>query len=237
MNFDLRQELAQIAGIGFVKAGELINAGIESIADLRRPSVFNRLSKETQLDVTYDVNRKLTWKFVDEFVTQLIKNTSSVMRHPFIGVGSYRRHRKECRDVDILTAEDMDRAAAELERICGVIGCKVLGKFVAGFQRSSYILEWKSTIFKVDLFHTHPSQFAAALLHYTGSKMFNIRCRLQAERKGYKLNDKGLWRHMILIPTKTEEDILKAIGVAYKSPEERDEQAKKIAVPIAPVFE
>ena len=68
---------------------------------------------------------------------------------------------------------------------------------------------------------------ASALLYFTGSGVFNKAMRLHAKKKGYLINEYGLYKvskeggHE-LIETETEEDIFKILDLKYKLPKERN---------------
>lgn len=65
--------------------------------------------------------------------------------------------------------------------------------------------------------------YGATLMHYTGSKDFNIWCRARAVVRGWKLNEFGLWDSTgKIIARQTEEAIFDAIGLDYIAPGERE---------------
>ncbi len=67
------------------------------------------------------------------------------------------------------------------------------------------------------------NSFGAALQYFTGDKRHNIALRSLAERKGYKLNEYGLWRGKKFVAGRTEEEIYKALGMATPPPEIRND--------------
>ena len=72
--------------------------------------------------------------------------------------------------------------------------------------------------------------FGAALQYFTGDKRHNITLRVLAEKKGYKLNEYGLWRGKKLIAGRTEEEIYKALGMSTPPPEIRNDSGEIQAV-------
>ena len=62
---------------------------------------------------------------------------------------------------------------------------------------------------------------AGTILYTTGSKMFNIRMRAIAKHQGYVLNQNGLFRDTVQIPTKKEQDIFKILKMEWIKPENR----------------
>ncbi len=66
-----------------------------------------------------------------------------------------------------------------------------------------------------------PKSFGAALQYFTGDKNHNIEIRKIAIKKGYKLNEYGLWRGRKNIAAETEEEIYEKLGLATPPPELR----------------
>lgn len=91
------------------------------------------------------------------------------------------------------------------------------------------IKEWLSksnTVkFWVNTFLTTSKEFIFALLYAIGSGQFNLRMRALAKKKGYLLNQRGLFKRtpngLEEVPIKKEEDIFNILGMHYRPPEER----------------
>ena len=133
-------------------------------------------------------------------------------------LGSYRRKQPIVHDIDLFTTGNLADADREFRN-----SADVLGKFADGDRRTAYIVRFEGKNIKVDIFRAPEDERAAAVLHWTGSVQWNIRCRAAAKRRGYKLNEKGLFtvRTGKRVNAPTEEDILKIIGVTWRPPEER----------------
>ena len=58
--------------------------------------------------------------------------------------------------------------------------------------------------------------------YFTGSKDHNIALREMAIKKGWKLNEYGLFRGKKQVAGRTEEEIYKALGLRYIEPEMRE---------------
>lgn len=72
-----------------------------------------------------------------------------------------------------------------------------------------------------DLRVLKPKSFGAALQYFTGDKYHNIAVREIAIKKGYKLNEYGLFKGKKFIAGKTEEEIYKKLGLKWMPPEIR----------------
>ena len=79
---------------------------------------------------------------------------------------------------------------------------------------------------KTDIFLSDPDEYMFALLYATGSGKFNLRMRALAKRKGYFLNQHGLFKKLsenVLerVNVKTEQEVFDVLGMTYKIPEKR----------------
>lgn len=131
--------------------------------------------------------------------------------------GSYRREKQDIRDIDILVqcnTKKWELLRQDLQK---------LG--VDFFATGEVILRGNFRGVQVDFYRADPDQWATFLLFLTGSGPFNIAMRVKAKRKGYKLNQYGLYHRDTgeKIPTPTEAAVFAAIDMPYAEPEERDE--------------
>lgn len=81
-----------------------------------------------------------------------------------------------------------------------------------------------------------PESFGAALQYFTGDKYHNVEIRKIAIKKGYKLNEYGLYKSNKMIAGSTEGSVYKALGMSWMPPEMRTnsgeiEIAQKHALP------
>lgn len=74
----------------------------------------------------------------------------------------------------------------------------------------------------VDLSVISPDSMGSALIAWTGNKQHNIAIRTLAEKKGWLLNDYGLWDGKKLLASKTEEEVYEKLGMAWIPPELRE---------------
>jgi DNA polymerase (family 10) len=81
---------------------------------------------------------------------------------------------------------------------------------------------------QVDLRVVEEKSYGAALQYFTGSKEHNVTLRGFAIKKGYKLNEYGLFdkNTEAYIAGKTEEEVYKKIGMQYIEPELRENRGE-----------
>ena len=73
-----------------------------------------------------------------------------------------------------------------------------------------------------DIWVMDPKTAGAALIGWTGDKQHNIALRTLAEKRGWMLNDYGLWHGKTLLASKTEEDVYNKLGMGWIPPEIRN---------------
>jgi DNA polymerase (family 10) len=135
-------------------------------------------------------------------------------------VGSLRRGCESCGDIDILAsgadASLMDRFVEYrlVERVLAQGDTKSSIRLRGGFQADLRIVPVESR--------------GAALQYFTGSKAHNIALRDRAITLGLKLNEYGLFTVAddVRIAGTTEEDIYEALGLAWVTPELREDRGE-----------
>lgn len=125
-------------------------------------------------------------------------------------VGSIRRGEPNPVDIDIVLIPK------NKEKLGGFM--KKKGRFVQGGEHES---TWKIEGTKIELYYTVPEEWGATLLAYSSKKGSGIGLRMVAKRKGFKLNNHGLFKGKRRITGKTEREIYKALGRPWKPPEKR----------------
>ena len=125
--------------------------------------------------------------------------------------GSIRRKKETVKDGDIVCVGDPVEIARHLESIGLDFTVKSLS-IIRGVHHG----------FPIDIRITKEKSFGATMLYFTGSKEFNIRMRAEAKRKGWKLNEYGLFDSVgRRLASRTEEEIFEALGREFISPEMR----------------
>ena len=133
--------------------------------------------------------------------------------------GSVRRMRDSIGDIDILTSTNQPSGIADFFTNMSDVR-KVLEK---GETKCSILL---NDDVQVDLRLVKPESFGSALMYFTGSKDHNIAMRNIAIKKGYKLNEYGLYKDATQIAGRTETDVYKKLGMDYIQPELRENRGE-----------
>ena len=129
--------------------------------------------------------------------------------------GSLRRNSPNPHDIDIVVIPKNPIVILALQKYAKQYesGSKGIGNQIISYVKHDI---------GIQLFIATENNFGAMMLTRTGSAGYNIGLRLVAKKKGYKLNEYGLWKGDTCIASKNEEDIYVALGKQWKHPSLRN---------------
>jgi len=144
--------------------------------------------------------------------------------------GSVRRKKETIGDIDILAISAKPEKV--MDRFLGLpFIAHVYGK---GPTKTNVKLK---NGLDADLRVVPKESFGAALNYFTGSKDHNIALREIALKRGWKLNEYGLFKGKKMIAGRTEEELYKTLGLRYIEPEMRENageiEAARLRVAVA----
>jgi DNA polymerase (family 10) len=135
--------------------------------------------------------------------------------------GSLRRMRETIGDIDLLVTSSRPKRVMDVFATLPQVG-RVLAK---GPTKSSVVLE---VGIQADVRVVDPKAFGAALQYFTGSKEHNVKLREKAVRRGYKINEYGVFRVKDdrRIAGTTEMEVYAALHLSWIPPEIREDQGE-----------
>lgn len=226
----LEEELQSVIGIGRKLALDLVKSGVSSLSDLKKKKIYEMLPLAAQIDIKYKPIRPIPRHMIVYF-EDVLKTIKSI-RFPFVIVGSYRRGAPSSSDIDVLVREDFVNKLDTLALISTINQdvkrfITIYPPYATGPQKISTVVRLNKyrTNVKVDFFISPKEELPFAILYSTGSKEFNIKMRQLAKKKGYLLNQKGIFKSGVLIDPskfKREQDIFYFLGMDYLSPKQRN---------------
>lgn len=217
-------QLLEIKGIGPVLAKKLlpnIPSNVKNIRKYLKDNFYNELSDMIKADL--DFNPKAIPR---QIINKLNNKLKANYKRRFIIAGSYRRGKKTSGDIDILislgstiTQKKINNAFNDLSKLINFVRI-----FARGPSKFSCVAKLDKFYCFVDIFFTTNSEWYFALLYATGSGSFNQRMRSVAKRKGYRLNQKGIFdkKNKSLLAAKSEKDIFDFLNINYLDPSERN---------------
>lgn len=140
--------------------------------------------------------------------------------------GSLRRGKETIGDIDILVASP---GSAEEKRAIfeAFVNHPAVADVIAhGETKASVRTRDETRGMQVDLRVVEPESFGAALMYFTGSKEHNVKMRERAIARGYSLNEYSLSKDGEPVAGETEEDVFKALGMAWVAPELREDRGE-----------
>ncbi|KAK6639331.1 hypothetical protein RUM43_007603 [Polyplax serrata] len=236
-----------IWGVGPATAESWYAQGFRCLEDLKERG---KLTKRQQIGLNYydDLQLRIPRDEVLEIyecVSREIVKIHSCLRVEL--VGSFRRGKETCGDVDLMIINGGPKAPGviliELTNSLKAQGYITEDLLNIGSEGDNHHSKYFG-IFKlpgessrhrrIDFFVVPKEEYAPALVHYTGSALFNRSIKVLAAKKDMILTEHGLFRGTLrkgsevmcrgqLVPTATEEDIFNEIGLPYRSPKQRDD--------------
>jgi len=222
-------ELSAVEGVGPKMIKILYKKlKIKNLKDLEKAALLEKIRKlprfgqksEDKILRGIEFLKKSGGRQVLGFILPEIRNLEKMIRafpevKEAIVAGSTRRRKETIGDIDILATSKTPK--------------KVMDRFVdLPFIAHVYAKGGTKTMVKLkngldaDLRVVPKESYGAALNYFTGSKDHNIALREMAIKKGWKLNEYGLFRRKKKVAGRTEEEIYKALGLNYIEPEMRE---------------
>lgn len=189
-------DLNSIYGIGPAKMRELSGSGITSALELQLAFENGKVdltpTQEFGLKYISDLNERIPReevRLIGERVRSVISSVN--VNNTSLIVGSYRRELPTSGDIDVLMTNSEERNTLKevIERLDSVAYVFSIGEInFHGVIKSPYSGKMR----KLDIRYISPGEWESALLHYTGSKNFNIYLRKKAIERGLTLSEHGL---------------------------------------------
>lgn len=228
-------ELLEIPSLGPKKVAALYNKlGIKTVKELKRACAAGKLrdlegfGEITERNILRGI--KLREKTHGRFLLNLayengIRYIDFLKQLTIIDdisiAGSLRRMKETIGDIDILVSsrypEKIMNHFVEYPEVKQIL--------VKGKTKTSVILE---DGIQVDLRVVEEKSFGAALQYFTGSKDHNVNLRGIAIKRGFKLNEYGLFEKDTdrYIAGRTEEEVYSKLGLPYIPPELRENRGE-----------
>lgn len=222
-------EMSKVEGLGPMRVKMLYEKlGVKNLNDLENAARTGKIAglagfgEKTQAKILENIGFAATAdvRTVLGFIMPQIHTIEERLRNaPQVGrvvvAGSARRRKETIGDVDFLiTSENPASVMDFFVRMPEVIQVIAHGPTKSSVKIRPGI--------NVDLRVVPENSYGAALNYFTGSKDHNVVLRSLALRRGWKLNEYGLFSATRQIAGKTEEEIYKKLGLAYIPPELRE---------------
>lgn len=212
-----------IFGIGPETARYIVTQNIYTIKDLKSAVNQNKikLTEQQLLGLKYytDLKQKIPRDEITEY-TNKIQNLIGDIK--IYNAGSYRAGKKYSGDIDLIISSPNNKTKFEQVLRNNNILIETLS---SGPQKSIYIIKFNNKYRKNDVAFVDEELIPWYLLYFGSSREFSKKIRNIASKKGYKLNEKGLFNKItgvkIDFKPKNEKDIFEYLNIVYIAPENR----------------
>ena len=225
--------LSKIEGLGPKSIKKLYQElKIKNLKDLEKAAKNGKIGalegfgKKTEENILKGIKflKKSSGRFILGFEMAQIKEIESRFQNlkevnKVVIAGSVRRRKETIGDIDILVISKKPKLIMNFF----VAMPEVMHVYAHGLTKSAVKLK---NGLDVDLRVVPEKSYGAALNYFTGSKNHNIALREIAIKKGYKLNEYGLYKGQRQIAGRTEEEIYKKLGLDYIEPEMREKNGE-----------
>lgn len=234
-------ELLKIRNVGPKKALQLYESGIDSMQALQ-----DAINSHRVIDPKLIASFYATITTHERIRRDHVENATRVVMeflaaHKLVlhaeRTGSFRRHRPDVRDIDILICvADLAKAGDVVASLTRALKSKATSE---GPRKSyvNFVVAGEERM--LDLNFCTEQEYGCALLHFTGSKDFNVACRNIALKRGFTLNQYSLESNSgsKARSFSSERDVLKFLGVDWVPPECRDHYLPGKSPAFPPVIE
>ena len=238
-NLNTLKDLERITGIGPVKAKKLFEKGItleKILQDYKDETLEEDFTNHQLLGIKHfhDLETRIPYKEIsttDKFLKKELLKFSKNFELEICG--SYRRKAETSGDIDVLFYSNNENEYLEflptfLEHL-NTIGFLV-DHLTSLDSETKYMgmCKYKNNpVRRIDIRYIPKNSIGAAKLYFTGSGEFNKSMRTFALKKGYTINEYGIYRlnnggtKGFIIKTQTEQDIFKVLKLDYVEPKDR----------------
>ena len=239
-------ELQKITGIGPTKAKKLLEQNItldklikidfSKISESDIP-LIDAMTHHQQLGVKYyhDLEHRIPYSEIQQietFLKKMLKKHLSDLN--MMICGSYRRKKETSGDIDILLYHNTETLEKKSNYLTLFLKLLISKKFITDHLTSidnptKYMgfCKLKKYNRRIDIRLIPRNMLSSAMLYFTGSGDFNKSMRTFALKKGFTINEYGIYKLIkdgtrgLKIRTNYEKDIFKVLKVDYVEPEDR----------------
>lgn len=228
----------KVIGVGPKIAREWLKKGSLTLSDLKKKDINIKLTETQKMGIKYynDLNTRINRKDIEKIAKIIEKDIKKINKKLELNiVGSYRLGKETSGDIDlIITYPDREIAGKSginihfMDIILEKINKYIKYTISQSEQKSLLIVKFpkiRKEAMRMDLVCIPRSQFPWYLLYFSSDVTFSRKIRDCASRKGYKLNEKGLFYKLtgqkVKLNVKTEKDIFKFLDIKYIKPEDR----------------
>ena len=225
-----------IYGIGPAMAKKLYDEGIKDINDLRnkvkKKEIILTDAQKVCLKYYNNLKKRIPYDEIKEITEQLKKDLKKEKIHiNLLNAGSHAMKKPYSGDIDyIVVFDEKDYNYKEIKKLIENLLKKYkyfIANLINGSEKDIYLIKMnkKSKIHQMDFGFVEKKHKYFYILYFSSSRDFSRKIRLEASKKGFKLNEKGLYDKksgkLINFQPKSEKDIFDYLNIDYLHPKNR----------------
>jgi DNA polymerase/3'-5' exonuclease PolX len=196
-----KSNLITVLGIGPKMAQTLQQQKIKTVLQLKKSKILKTLPQMVQLGVKYytGLSKSITRKKAIVTAQQIKKSIHKIDKsYEIIKAGSFLDNKKMLGDIDIvITSKNMktrNNIGNKMENIINeLINDKIILEIIT--KSKNKVMAITKNIHHLDLHLVAYNNLDYHLLYFSGGAEKNRMMRMSAKKKGYKLNEYGLWKN------------------------------------------
>lgn len=224
------RELTRIAGVGEKTAAKLYETyKVASIKDLDDAIKAHKITDPKLISAYLDlgaVDERIPRTTIEENIAPILASIRKIIGEETLleHVGSFRRHRPDVRDVDLLVGTDDAKTIKDVTAAMKKFADQVRLVDKEGAKKCEVQIKLVGRQRKLDVYFVQPKCWGSALMHFTGPDRYNVAVRMFAKKRKLKVNQYGVTD----LTTKkikrfqTEQAMCEYLGIPYLEPELRD---------------
>jgi DNA polymerase (family 10) len=205
--------LVAIHGIGPATALKLNGLyGVKDLDGVKDLIARGVIKDKRIIDGVSKNTERISYADAEKLVNELVAGLSVDPSLKVVPCGSFRRKSETVGDIDITVCHVSEDPPVELAKsLLDSVG-------EAGQEKVSGSKNGVS----VDFRFTKNDSLGSMILYFTGPRLFNIKCRNEAIRRGWTLSEYGIFdSSKNRLAGKTEEEVLEKLGFPCQEPQDR----------------
>lgn len=219
-----------IVGVGPKIARDWTSKGIYTLVDLKKSKIKLTENQAQGLKYYKDLNMRICREDITGIAGIVRKKIDRNLKVNI--AGSYRLGKLDSGDIDlIITYSGLGKRNVAVKLSYMDIILDQLEKYIIhiishSVNKSLLIVKFPGKhVMRMDLVCIPESQFPWYVLYFGSDIAFSRKIRDCASKKGYKLNEKGLFykgtEKRVKVKVRSEKDIFKILGLKYVNPQDR----------------
>lgn len=211
------KDLTKVFGIGPKKARVLINRNILTISDLKKNDELLTKSQKIGLKYYNDLKKRIPRKESEKALKKIQKIFSDSC-FDFKLAGSYKLGKKDSGDIDLIIVTDKIKKNMLVKIIEKLYQENILFDNLSSFPKENSttymgIAKFDKIFRHIDIHLVKKENLPYYMLYFGSGEIFSRYIRRIAKEKGYKLNEKGLFKNNKKIKVKKEKNICEILDI------------------------